>query len=148
MIRKLNGILVSVSRWLKRLFGKKGGGKEERTEDGLPVPLPSSLLRIRRILDSSGVRRRRGGAPGVWITKADDFSGAYRFMLRLCAPKHIVCIRQAGHIRYKALLPDGEGSILLSDRVGNRKDTVAVMTFAVGKLPEIRFSPRGKGGKP
>lgn len=138
MLRKLNGILLSVIECLKRLFGKKNGGE------------PYSLLRIRRMLYCSGIRHRRGSTPGVWIAKAENFTDACRFMLRLCAPVYIKSIRQAGHIRYKALLPDGSGSILLSDRVGNRKDTVAVMTFAIRQLPEIReirFSPCKKGVK-
>lgn len=151
MIRKLNRILAFVLEWLKRLFGKIVGKCPGRVGQVThPVryePLSAPLARIVGVLYCAAVRQRRGGAPGVWVAKADSLEEAYRFMLRLCDPEHIRCIRQAGHVRYKAVLPDGEGSILLSDRVGNRQNTVAVMKFSVGRLTEwkeIRFAPRRK----
>lgn len=141
MLRTLYGIWVAFFKWIKGLFGKITG-----RQDAVPDTPELFLRRIRRVLDCSGIRQKRGSA-GVWIAKAGDFTDAYRFMLRLCAPRYVRCVRQAGHVRYKAVLPDGEGSILLSDRVGNRQNTVAVMKFSVGRLTEwkeIRFAPRRK----
>lgn len=141
MLRTLYGILVAFFKWIKGLFGKITG-----RQDAVPDTPELFLRRIRRVLDCSGIRQKRGAA-GVWIAKAGDFTDAYRFMLRLCAPRYARCVRQAGHVCYRVQLPDGGGSILLHDRIGNRKDTVAVMTFSVGQLPEIReirFSPAGK----
>lgn len=133
MLRRLYGILVAFFKWIKGLFGKITGRQDTVTDT------PELFMhRIRRVLDSSGIRQKRGGTAGVWIAKAGNFMDAYRFMLRLCAPRYIRCVRQAGHVCYKVQLPDGGGSILLHDRIGNRKEMVAVMTLSVGQFPEIR----------
>lgn len=137
ILRMLYSILIALFKRVKGLFGKIF-----RRQDSIPDTLEMVLYRIRNVLDCSGIRQKRG-AEGVWITKAENFMDAYRFMLRLCAPRYVRCVRQAGHICYKIQLPDGGGSILLHDRTGNRKETVAVMMFSVGmihEIKEIRFS--------
>lgn len=137
MVRMLYCIFISFFKRMKALLGKI-----IRRQDTVSYTLELVLYRIRRVLDGSGMRRKRG-AEGVWITKAEKFVDAYRLMLRLCSPRYVRCVRQAGHICYKIQLPDSGGSILLHDRTGNRKGTVAVMIFSVRQLPdikEIRFS--------
>ncbi len=99
---------------------------------------PPCVKRIRSVLSCSGVRQRKGSAQGVWTVKAKSFTDAYRFLLRMCDPSLVRTVRQAGYVKYRAELPGGEGSILLSDRVGKRKNTLAVMTFRVRSMPEIR----------
>lgn len=148
MRRKLIRILEICLEQLRRMFRRKPVHVQGRDVGNVvvPAPFPPCVQRIRRLLDMPDMRQRRG-VSGVWQTRADSFADAYRVLLRFCSPKCIKVIRQAGHVRYKAVLPDGEGTVLLSDRVGNRRNAVAVMTFAVKRLPEvkeIRFCMSGK----
>ena len=139
MRRKLIRILEMCLERFRQMFRRKPVRAQEGDVGTLtvPTPVPPCVQRIRRLLNMPGIRQRRG-VPGVWQVQADSFTDAYRMLLRFCSPKCIKTIRQAGHVRYKAVLPGGEGTVLLSDRVGNRRNTVAVMIFSVGRLPEIR----------
>lgn len=153
MIRKTARLLLAFLLRVKRKFRSKPGTAISIpvTEPAVEVPArqsePPSVQRIRSAVSCPGVRQRKGCTPGVWIVEAESFAAAYRFLLRMCDPSHVRTIRQAGHVRYRAELPDGVGSILLSERVGNRKNTLAVMTFSVGRMPEIkelRFCARNR----
>lgn len=139
MRRKLIRILEYCLERFRQMFHRKPVRVQERDVGAVTVstPVPPCVQRIRRLLDMPGIRQRRG-VPGVWQVQADSFTDAYRMLLRFCNYRYIRTIKQAGHIRYKAVLPGGEGTVLLSGRVGNRRNTVAVMTFSVGRLPEIR----------
>lgn len=139
MRRKLIRILECCLERFRQMFRRKAVRVQERDAGAItvPAPVPPCVQRIQRLLDMPGIRQRRG-VPGVWQMKADNFADAYRMLLKICNPKCIKTIRQAGHVRYKAVLPGDEGTVLLSDRVGNRRNAVAVMTFSVGRLPEIR----------
>lgn len=149
MIRKLT---AAIRRFFSRLFGRKSPAV---ADVGIPispprVEYPPCALRIRQMLDLPEVRPRRGFTPGVWQTGTDNFVGAYRMLLRLCPPSCIKIARKAGRIRFVAVLPDGTGSILLTDKVGNRRDAIAVMTFSVADIPELkelRFSIKNKAKK-
>lgn len=115
--------------------------------EGIAPTDPLCIRRIRKVIDYPGIRHRKGYAPGVWVKEADSFIDAYRLMLRICDPESITTIRRSGHVRYKVVLPNNEGKVLLSEKVGNRRNTIAVMRFSVLKIPElkeIRFCARDK----
>lgn len=107
------------------------------------VPESPYVRRIIRVMSACEVSRRRGGATGVWTAKAQGYADAYRFMLRLCGSPLVKVERRSGHVCHKAVFPDGTGSILLSEKVGYRRGSLAVMRLDVSGLPdvlEIRFS--------
>ncbi len=121
-----------VKNFLRRIF---------RWITGRPTNSPS-VGRIRRVLSKSGMRQKQGYAPGIWSIKADSFTDAYRLLLLLGRQEGLTCIKIGGHICYRMLLPDDSGYIILSDRVGHRSNTLAVMSFYVDMIPvikEIRF---------
>ncbi len=97
-----------------------------------------SVERIRNVLSTSGMRQKRGFAPGIWSVKADSFAEAYRLLLLLGRQDGLTCVKIGGHICYRMLLPDDSGYIILSDRVGHRSNTLAVMLFYVDMIPDIK----------
>lgn len=115
--------------------------------DGVSMSEPPCVRRIRRVMSASKVRKRRGGVSGIWQARAQDYSDAYRFLLILCDPSLVKMERRGGHVCHKAVFPDGAGSILLSEKVGVRRDALAVMRLNVDGLPdvrEIRFCTRNR----
>lgn len=135
--------IIDFIRWL---FGRKSvssvtpaEAKPATTENKAPLPAPHPCIgRIRMVLSRSGIRRWKGRAPGVWYVKAKDFTDAYRLLLRLGKQEGLACIKRGGHIRYRLTLPDKSGCIMLSDRVGHRRNTLAVMVFDVTEMSEIK----------
>ncbi len=109
---------------------------------GRPSP---SAERIRRVLSKSGMRQKQGYAPGIWSIKADSFTDAYRLLLLLGRQDGLTSMKIGGHTLYRMLLSDDSGYIILSDRVGHRSNTLAVMLFYVDMIhdiKEIRFRCR------
>ncbi len=104
---------------------------------GRPTSSPS-VVRIRKVLSTSRMRQKRGFAPGIWNIKADSFTDAYRLLLLLGRQEGLTYIKIGGHICYRMLLPDDSGYIILSDSVGHRSNTLAVMSFYVDMIPEIK----------
>lgn len=74
----------------------------------------------------------------MWYIKAESFTDAYRLLLRLGRQEQLVCLKRGGRVRYRLNLPDGNGNVTLTDKVGNRRNTLAVMSFCVPEIPEIR----------
>lgn len=106
--------------------------------DDVSMSEPPCVRRIRRVMSASKVRKRRGGASGIWQTRAQGYADAYRFFLTLCNPPLVKVERRGGHVCHKAVFPDDGGSILLAEKVGNRRGALAVMKFDMPMLPEIR----------
>lgn len=107
----------------------------------------SCIYRVRRILQESGIRPLRGRLNGTWYIRTESFNDAYRLLLRMGRQEELVCRRKGGHIIYMLPLPDGNGSITLSDNLGNRKNTVALMNLNVAEMSdikEIRFRFKSK----
>lgn len=117
-----------IKSFLRRIF---------RWITGRPTKSPS-VGRIRKVLSTSGMRQKQGFAPGIWSIKANSFTDAYRLLLLLGRQDGLTCMKIGGHIRYHMLLPDDSGYIILSDRVGHRSNTLAVMLFYVDMIPEIK----------
>lgn len=142
LMRKIAGILQISLQRIKRRFHREvepvAVAEPVVEVSARQLAAPPCVQRIKNVLRGSGMRQRRGCTPGVWTVKVKNFADAYRFLLRMCDCKYICTIRQAGHVRYRVELPDGEGNIFLSDRVGNRKNVVAVMTFRMNGMPEIK----------
>lgn len=152
-VRFLQTCLMKIGRWFRRkpeTAPVEAMPEEAAWEGGTSASEHLCVRRMKKVLAWSGLRQRRGNAPGIWSVEVENFADAYRFMLKICDRNHIKSIRQGGHVRYMATLPDGEGNILLSERVGNRKNALAVMTFTVKRMTEIkeirfcaRDGPRG-----
>lgn len=130
--------------FLKRIFGKITKRPENKktpvrdvSETGTAEPSPC-IVRIRRILSDTVIRPVPGNASGVWYIKAESFTDAYRLLLRLGRQEQLVCLKRGGRVRYRLNLPDGNGNVTLTDKVGNRRNTLAVMSFCVPEIPEIR----------
>ena len=128
--------------FLKRIFGKITKRPENKktpvrdvSETGTAEPSPC-IVRIRRVLSDTVIRPVPGNASGVWYIKAESFTDAYR--LRLGRQEQLVCLKRGGRVRYRLNLPDGNGNVTLTDKVGNRRNTLAVMSFFVPQIPEIR----------
>lgn len=145
MIRKLIRLLKACLMRIGRMFRHKPETvpvevtpTETVEEDDTSVSEHFCVRRMKEVLALSQMRQYRGNVPGIWLVEVENVADAYRFLLRICDRNYIKSVRQGGHVRYKAILPAGEGNILLSERVGNRKNVLAVMTFAVKQMPEIK----------
>lgn len=139
---KIINFLRSVRRWLSNHCGRKEAPQPAAPEPPASGPdvsdTPPCVKRIGQVLEKSGIRRRKGKTPGIWYIKFESFTDAYRLLLRLGNQEGLVCIKSGGYVRYRLNLPDNNGNITLSDRVGYRQDTLAVMLFHIAKMPEIK----------
>lgn len=81
---------------------------------------------------------RIGNETGIWTVKASSFYDAFRFMFQMCDSCHIAPIRRGGNLCFEAILPEAHGRLLLSDKTGNRRNTLAVITIEAAALPDIR----------
>lgn len=129
-------------RWLTNNVGKK---KKQQPVEPEPLTsksdvsdMPVCVKRIGQTLRELEIRRRKGQCPDIWHIKSESFTDAYRLLLRLGNQDGLACLRNGGHVRYRLNLPDNNGHIILSERVGNRRDTLAVMLFHIVKMPEIK----------
>jgi len=100
--------------------------------------MPYCVRRIRLAFELSGVRRLKSRKPGIWSVGAESFADAYRFMLLICDIGRIGRVKGAGCVRYAVSLQGGEGRIVLSESAGNGGNTLAVMTFDIEKLPDVK----------
>lgn len=96
------------------------------------------ILRIRRQLNYAHAHKRIGNETGIWTVKASSFYDAFRFMFQMCDSCHIAPIRRGDHLCFEAILPEAQGRLLLSDRTGNRRNTLAVITIEEAALPDVR----------
>lgn len=96
------------------------------------------ILRIRQQLKYAHAHKRMGNENGIWTVKASSFYDAFRFMFQICDSCHIAPIRRGGSLCFEAILPEGQGKLLLSDKTGNKKNTLAVITIEATALPDVR----------
>ena len=96
------------------------------------------ILRIRLQLKYAHAHKRIGNETGIWTVKASSFYDAFRFMFQMCDSCHIAPIRRGDHLCFEAILPEAQGRLLLSDRTGNRRNTLAVITIEAVALPDIK----------
>lgn len=135
-----------VINFLKRLFGRKSdhsGTPAEavpaHSEKDESAPEPHLCIKqVRLVLSKTGIRQWKGRTPGVWYVKNGSFTDAYRLLLRLGKQEGMAYIKRGGHVRYRLTLPENKGCIILSDRVGHRRNTSAVMLFDIEGIPEIK----------
>ena len=94
------------------------------------------IRRIRQQLKYA--HKRMGNGTGIWTVKASSFYDAFRFMFQMCDSCHIAPIRRGDHLCFEAILPEDQGRLLLSDKTGNRKNALAVITIEATALPDVR----------
>ena len=139
---KINNFMRTCRRWLSNNVGRKKNHQPIEPElptSGSDIPdMPVCVKRIGQTLRKLGIRRRKGQCPGIWHIESESFTDAYRLLLRLGNQDGLVCLRNGGHVHYRLNLPDNNGHIILSEHVGNRRDTLAVMLFHIVKMPEIK----------
>lgn len=142
IIRAVQQTLPSV--FVSRSFKQSGGasprvhssrstGDEEKSH-----VVGNDVQRIKMALVCAKARVRRGDSLGIWIMKASCFNDAYRFFFPLCCQSRIRYVRKGSYFCYEAHLPDGQGNIRLSENVGNRRNTLAVISVDVEALPDVK----------
>lgn len=130
--------------FLKRVFGRKVGNTE--SEAALVTAVPekeitvrtSYISRIRRVLNESGMQPLKGNQQGTWYIRTASFNDAYRLLSRLGWQEGLSCGRKGGHIVYRLVFPSDYGSITLSDTGISRRKDIAVMTFNISGIPDIK----------
>lgn len=130
--------------FLKRVFGRKVGNTEKKAAQVTSVPekeitvRASCISRIRRVLSESDMQPLRSNQQGTWYIRTASFNDAYRLLLCLGWQEGLSCSRKGGHIVYRLVFPSDYGSITLSDTGISRRKDLAVMTFNVSGIPDIK----------
>lgn len=139
MKQKIICFLKSIWEWLSDHCGRKRTPPPTAPGPSAAGPdVPPCVKHIGQVLAGAEIRRRRGKASGIRYINCESFTDAYRFLLRLGCQEGLVCTKKGGHICYRLDLPDNGGHVILSERVGNRRDTLAVMLFHIAGMPEIK----------
>lgn len=147
-----SGFLVKVADWLRKLFGWKKQGKKASTviiEKDIPgsSTVHDNFIRPRHFLLKGGNpvgRSRSRRHPDIRCVTVDNFTGAYRFFIRLCDQRLIVFRQVAGVMHYELKLSDGTVIFDLTDKTtGRPQGTVAVLRINKEKsgvqIKEIEF---------
>lgn len=81
--------------------------------------------------------------PDVRIVSVKDFSDAQAYLLRMCPQKEIKEEKKAGNFYYTYTLPEGKGTLVLTDKVKAGTKEVAVLNVEVvslkGKVKQVKF---------
>lgn len=97
------------------------------------VEATREVRRIAWCIEGLNVYKRRN--PEVRSAKAERFSDAYGFFLRMCDKRQLTCRRCGGYSIVSAALPENAGIVELTDRCGGfDKRVVAEMKIEVPAL--------------
>lgn len=84
-----------------------------------------------------------GASADVRIVEVKDFSDAQAYLLRMCPQREIKEEKKAGNFYYTYTLPEGKGSLVLTDKVKTGSKEIAVLEVGVegikNKVKQVRF---------
>lgn len=119
-----------IIRAIKSFFASRRKARQKRK-------MTKEVQRIAWCVDGLSIYRRR--SQEVRSVKAETFCDAYRFFLRMCDCTEIRHQRCGGYSVFFTTLPDGAGTVELTDRCrGFDERVVAEMSISVpALLPQV-----------
>lgn len=74
---------------------------------------------------------------GVRVVRVKDFSDAHAYLLRICPQREIKEEKKSGNLYYSYILPEGKGQLVLTDKVTEGKNEVAVLEVNIAELKDV-----------